>query len=57
MPKSSDGSSKKPPHRPWKDPDDAPELTNDMLDRAEIIVDGRIVQPGRPPLGIKPSRS
>lgn len=38
----------------WIDPDDAPELTEQMLDRAEIRVGGRIVQRGRPPLGAQP---
>jgi uncharacterized protein (DUF4415 family) len=33
------------------DPDDAPEITNAMLDRAEIVRGGEIVQRGRPPLG------
>ena len=42
--------------KPWIDPDEAPELTDEMLDRAEIVIDGRIVQPGRPPLRNKPSR-
>ena len=38
--------------KPWVDPDDAPELTDEMLDRAEIRVGGKIVQAGRPPLGL-----
>lgn len=37
--------------KPWIDADDAPDLTDEMLDRAEIRVGGRIVQRGRPPLG------
>lgn len=40
--------------KPWIDPDDAPELTDEMLDRAEIRIGGRIVQRGRPPLGALP---
>lgn len=28
----------------WLDPDDAPRVTDDMLDRAEIHVDGKLVQ-------------
>jgi uncharacterized protein (DUF4415 family) len=40
--------------KPSIDPDDAPEITDEMLDRAEIRVGGRIVQPGRPPLGAEP---
>ena len=40
--------------KPWIDPDDAPELTDEMLDRAEIRIGGKIVQRGRPPLGAQP---
>jgi hypothetical protein len=49
MPKKqkSGGSAKR---KPWVDPDDAPELTDEMLDRAEISEGGRIIRPGRPPL-------
>lgn len=36
------------------DPDDAPELLPEFFRRAEIRVGGRIVQPGRPPLGAQP---
>lgn len=39
--------------KPWVDPDDAPELTDEMLDRAEISEGGRIIRPGRPPLDIQ----
>jgi len=43
----------------WVDPDDAPELTKGMFDRAEIREGGKIIRPatgtltrmGRPPLG------
>jgi uncharacterized protein (DUF4415 family) len=43
----------------WVDPDDAPELTKEMFDRAEIREGGKIIRPatgtltrmGRPPLG------
>ena len=38
----------------WVDPDDAPELTDEMLDRAEIRIGGKVVQRGRPPLGVVP---
>jgi hypothetical protein len=49
MPKKqkSGGSAKR---KPWVDPDDAPELTDEMLDRAEIREGDRIIRPGRPPL-------
>jgi hypothetical protein len=53
MPKKqkSGGSMKR---KPWVDPDDAPELTDEMLDRAEIREGDRIIRPGRPPLDIPP---
>jgi uncharacterized protein (DUF4415 family) len=35
----------------WSDPDDAPEITDDMLDRATIVKGGKVIQRGRPPLG------
>ncbi|HXO70570.1 MAG TPA: hypothetical protein VN838_16535 [Bradyrhizobium sp.] len=47
---SSSGSTRR---KPWVDPDDAPELTDEMLDRAEISKGGRIIRPGRPPLDIQ----
>jgi hypothetical protein len=47
----SGGSAKR---KPWVDPDDAPELTDEMLDRAEIREGDRIIRPGRPPLDIPP---
>ena len=34
----------------WVDPDDAPELTDEFFDRAEIRQGDRIVRRGRPPL-------
>jgi uncharacterized protein (DUF4415 family) len=34
----------------WRDPDDAPGLTETFFDRAEIRKGGRIVRRGRPPL-------
>jgi uncharacterized protein (DUF4415 family) len=42
--KKSTGASK------WVDPDDAPELTREFFDRAEISHGDRIVRRGRPPL-------
>ena len=51
---SSEGSIKR---KPWVDPDDAPEITDEFLDRvwdsAEIRRGGRIIRRGRPPLGEK----
>jgi hypothetical protein len=37
--------------RKWTDPDDAPEVTETMLDRATIMKDGKVLRRGRPPLG------
>jgi uncharacterized protein (DUF4415 family) len=34
----------------WKDPDDAPELTDAFFDRAEIRHGDKIIRRGRPPL-------
>ncbi len=36
----------------WVDPDDAPEWTDEMLDRAEIREGDRIIRPGNPPLDV-----
>ncbi len=53
----SGGSKASASRKPWVDPDDAPELTDEMLDRAEIVIDGRVVQAGRPPLGLQAKSS
>jgi len=49
---SAEGSTK---HKPWIDPDDGPEITDELLDRmwdtAEIRRGGKIIRRGRPPLG------
>jgi len=34
----------------WRDPDDAPALTDKFFDRAEIRNGGKVVRRGRPPL-------
>ena len=34
----------------WVDPDDAPELTEEFFDRAEIREGDRVIRRGRPPL-------
>ena len=39
--------------KPWADPDDAPEWTEEMVARAEISEGDRIIRRGRPPLGAK----
>jgi uncharacterized protein (DUF4415 family) len=33
----------------WTDPDDAPEWTDEMFDRAEIRIGERVIRRGRPP--------
>jgi uncharacterized protein (DUF4415 family) len=33
----------------WVDPDDAPEWTQDMFDRAEIRIGDTVIRRGRPP--------
>ena len=46
----------------WSDPDDAPVLTRDFFERAEIRAGGKLVRPaagtltrmGRPPIGAEP---
>jgi uncharacterized protein (DUF4415 family) len=54
---SSSASKASATRKHWIDPDDAPELTDEMLDRAEIVIGGRIVQAGRPPLGLQAKSS
>jgi uncharacterized protein (DUF4415 family) len=53
--KSSSGGSTK--RKPWVDPDDAPELTDELLDRvwdnAVFRHGDKIIRRGRPPLGEK----
>ena len=57
--KSASGSASKASRRApnWRDPDDAPEITDAMLDRAEIVKGGKVVRRGRPPLGDKAKTS
>jgi uncharacterized protein (DUF4415 family) len=31
--------------KPWTDPDDAPEWSNDVFERAEVRRDGKVVRP------------
>lgn len=49
-------AKKRSTKRIWRDPDDAPELTNTILDRAEIAVGGKIVRPARGTLTKGPGR-
>ena len=41
--------------RAWVDPDDAPELTQDFFDRAEIAIGGKVIRPANGTL-TKPGR-
>ena len=41
----------------WVDPDDAPEWTDEMFDRAEIRIGDRVIRRGRPPGSAKRSVS
>jgi hypothetical protein len=43
----SGGSTRR---KPWVDPDDAPEITDEMLDRAVLRHGNSIFRRGRPPL-------
>jgi uncharacterized protein (DUF4415 family) len=43
-------SKKKSGSDAWVDPDDAPELTDDFFDRAEIRRGDVVIRPGRTPL-------
>jgi hypothetical protein len=40
--------------KPWVDPDDAPEWTDDMIARAEIREGHRIIRPDQPTLDVPP---
>ena len=56
MPKSKlNASNALPRNEPWVGPDDAPELTDELLERfaetAEIRHGDKIIRRGRPPLG------
>lgn len=48
---SVQGSTKR---KPWVDPNDGPELTGEMLDRAVYRDGDKVIRRGRPPLGAKP---
>jgi uncharacterized protein (DUF4415 family) len=51
---SSPKSSKTKLKEPWVDPDDAPEITNEFLTKAEYRRGDVIVKRGRPPISDKP---
>ncbi len=49
--KSAAASTSRSRKSEWADPDDAPEITDEMLDRATIVKGGKVIQRGRPSLG------
>lgn len=51
--KSRSSLSSSTKRKPWVDPDDAPEWTDEMVARAEISHGDRIIRRGRPPLGVR----
>ncbi len=55
--KSETASASKGRRPKWTDPDDAPEITDDMLDRATVVKGGKVIQRGRPPLGDRAKRA
>ena len=55
--KSATASASKGRRPKWTDPDDAPEITDEMLDRATVVKGGRVIQRGRPPLGDRAKRT
>jgi uncharacterized protein (DUF4415 family) len=44
MPRKRDAGKK-----PWNDPDDAPELTDEFFERADIYEGEKLIRRGRPP--------
>jgi uncharacterized protein (DUF4415 family) len=54
--KKKSSSNASPKKRKWVDPDDAPELTDEMLDRAVLREGDKVIRRGRPPLGAEPKR-
>jgi len=49
--KSASASASKGRRAEWTDPDDAPEIIDEVLDRATIVKGGKVIQRCRPPLG------
>ncbi len=47
------GSGKKK----WIDPDDAPELTREFFERADIYEGDKLIRRGRPPIGDRPKEA
>jgi uncharacterized protein (DUF4415 family) len=52
MRKSKDSGKKK-----WVDLDDAPELTREFFQRADIYEGDKLIRRGRPPLGDRPKQA
>jgi hypothetical protein len=52
MPKKQKNSSGDSSRKPWVDPDDAPEITDEMLDRAVFRHGDTIIRRGRPQLSL-----
>lgn len=50
-------SKRAPARKIWLDPDDAPEITDEMLDRAVLRHGDKIIRRGRPPLGAVAKKS
>jgi uncharacterized protein (DUF4415 family) len=49
-------ASKRNTKRNWVDPDDAPELTDEFFERAEIAVGGKVIRPAKGTLTRPPGR-
>lgn len=47
-------TAKAPSKGSWRDPDDAPEITDAMLPEFAVMEGDRVVRRGRPPLGAQP---
>ncbi len=54
MRKKAAKSSARSRRSPWTDPDDAPEITDEMLGRATLYEGKKVIRRGRPPLGELP---
>jgi uncharacterized protein (DUF4415 family) len=55
--KSASASASQGRRHEWTDPDDAPDITDGMLDRATIMRGGKVFLRGRPPLGDRVKRT
>ena len=57
MPRKSAKSSARSRKSRWIDPDDAPEITDEMLARATLYHGDKVIRRGRPPLGGQPKKA